>query len=454
MMQGFDRTDTAAEPRRPHDQPDSAAMRIADHISTALDAIKIANDEDGLNAFITVDRDGAMAAAQAADERRAAGRLLGPLDGVPIAVKDNLDTAGLRTTFGLGIYRDRIPDRDADVVRRLRAAGAIIVGKTNMTELACGTVGDNLHYGDVENPLGHDRYPGGSSSGSAAAVAAGLVDHAIGSDTGGSIRHPAAACGIVGLKPTFGRTANDGVSVCTRSMDHVGPMSISSTIAADTLAAIQIDGADDPRARIGAPIIGTRVAVLTGAFLDSCDAEVLAAFEPAPRHLEALGCEIHELDLRLDLRAIDEEIATPLGADLFDEYGEEICRAGHDAFGSELWTWYERYARIDADTYAAAAERKAALTRQVCDALAPFDIVICPTNRPRTRTVAEGLAADPFERVGNLVLWDVTGHPSATVPFGTDGDGFPLGLLVNGPLGNDAHVLQICDAIERATRQN
>ena len=162
-------------------------------------------------------------------------------------------------------------------------------------------------------------------------------------------------------------------------MDHVGPISISSAHAADVLAAIQIDGADDPRGRIGAPIIGTRVAVLTGAFFDSCDAEVLAAFEPAPRHLEALGCEMNELDLQLDLRAIDEEIATPLGADLFYEYGEVIRNAGHDAFGPELWTWYERYARIDADTYAA-AERKALLTRQVCDALAPFDIVICPTN--------------------------------------------------------------------------
>ena len=174
----------------------------------------------------------------------------------------------------------------------------------------------------------------------------------------------------------------------------------------------------------------------------------------AAERIAEIGCEIHELDLKLDLRAIDEEIATPLGADLFDEYGEVIRNAGHDAFGPELWTWYERYARIDADTYAAAAKRKATLTRHVCDALASFDIVICPTHQTRTRTVAEGLAADPFERVGNLVLWDVTGHPSATVPFGTDGDGFPLGLLVNGPLGNDAHVLQVCDAIERATRQN
>lgn len=295
-------------------------MRIADHISTVLDTIEIANNEEGLNAFITVDRYGAMAAARAADERRAAGSTLGPLDGEPVTVKDNLDTAGLRTTFGLGIHRDCVPDTDAYVVRRLGAAGAIIVGKTNMAELACGTVGVNMHCGDVENPLGHDRYPGGSSSGSVGAVAAGLVDHAIGSDRGGSIRHPAAACGIVGLKPTFGRTVNDGVSVCTRSMDHVGPMSISSAHVADLFAAIQTDEADDPRPRIDTPIIGTRVAVLTGDFLDSCDAEVLAAFEPAPRHLEALGCEIHELDLR----AIDYEIAAPLGTNLFDEYGEAI----------------------------------------------------------------------------------------------------------------------------------
>ena len=147
---------------------DASTTTVADRIRSTLDTIEIADEEEGLGAFVTVDRAGAMAAAHAADERRASGRTLGPLDGEPIAVKDNLDTAGLRTTFGLGLHRARVPETDAVVVARLRAAGAVIVGKTNMTELACGTVGGNVHYGDPRPPHGGGRYPGGSSSGSAA----------------------------------------------------------------------------------------------------------------------------------------------------------------------------------------------------------------------------------------------------------------------------------------------
>ena len=428
-----------------------AEHSIAERIARTLDTIEIANDE-GLNAFITVDRDGAMVTARAADERRAAGTMLGPLDGEPIAVKDNLDTAGLRTTFGLGVFADRVPDTDAEVVRRLRAAGAIIVGKTNMTELACGTVGVNVHYGDVANPLRADHYPGGSSSGSGAAVGAGLVNDAIGTDTGGSIRHPAATCGIVGMKPTFGRTANDGVSVCTRSMDHVGPMSISTAHAADVLAAIQVEGLDDPSARLGEPITGAKVAVLTGEFLDACDTDVVSAFEPAIGVLESLGAEVHELDLGLDLRAVDDEIANVLGSDLIDEYGELLAAAGHDAVGPELWAWYALYERVAPEAHAAAAERQASLTRLVAERMAGVDVVICPSTRTGTRTIAEGQAAARFDRVGNLALWDVTGQPSVTIPFGADATGMPLGLLINGHTGADARVLQIADAIEQATR--
>ena len=422
-------------------------MSVADRIARVLDTIEgTASDR----AFITVDRVGAMAAAHAADERRAAGVSLGPLDGEPVVVKDNLDTAGLRTTLGLGIHRDRVPAVDADVVRRLRTGGAVIVGKTNLTELACGTVGVNVHYGDVANPHHPDRYAGGSSSGSAAAIAAGVVDHAIGTDTGGSIRHPAAVCGIVGLKPTFGRTSNAGVSVCARSMDHVGPMSASSADAADLLAVIQVDGPDDPRSLLATPLTGTRVAILTGEFLDACDADVVAAFEPAVALLESLGCEIDELDLGLDLRAVDDEVANLLGADLVDEYGDLLTRAGRAAVGPELWGWYDRYEQVGDDARARAAEEQRRLRRRVSAAIADVDVAVAPTTRTRTGTIAQGQAADRFDRVGNLALWDVTGHPSLTVPFGTDAHGLPLGLLVNGHLDADARVLQVGHAVEQA----
>jgi aspartyl-tRNA(Asn)/glutamyl-tRNA(Gln) amidotransferase subunit A len=365
-------------------------------------------------------------------------------------VKDNLDTAGLRTTFGLGLFADRIPEVDADAVHRLRRAGAVIVGKTNMTELACGTVGVNEHYGDTRHPTARDRYPGGSSSGSAAIVARGVVRHAVGTDTGGSIRQPAAACGVVGFKPTFGRIANGGVSVCARTMDHVGPITASSADAAQLLAAMQADGLDDPTGRLGRPIAGARIAILTGEFVDACDADVRRGFEPIGRVFEQLGATVTDVDLGLDLRAIDDRVANVLGADLFDEYGAVLDAAPHDQIGRELHEWYERYERVGPDARAEAEREQQRITHTVATAMDDLDVVICPTTRTGIRSVADGQAADRFDRMGNLAVWNVTGQPSITVPFGADADGNPLGVLITGHRGADARVLQIADALERS----
>lgn len=416
--------------------------------TTLLDALEAANAD--LHCFITIDHAGAIAAADAADARRVRGQSLGPLDGVPVAIKDNLDTAGVRTTFGLGLYRERVPSTDAEVVRRLRAAGAVVVAKTNMTELACGTVGVNVHYGDCRNPLDFARYPGGSSSGSAAAVAADLVRHAIGTDTGCSIRHPASACGVVGFKPTFARTSNEGVSVCARGLDHVGPITSTVADAADLLSVIQQAGFDDPRAMLGTPVTGLRVARLSGDFLAHCRPDVLAAFEPAAALIESLGAHVDDLDLGYGLHAID-DVANVLGADLFDEYGDLLGAADRDAVGPDLWTWYDRYEETSPAAYAAAEREQQQITATVHDRMAGWDLLISPTTRTGTGTFAEGAGEPRMMRMGNMSIWDLTGQPAITVPFGTCANGMPLGLQIIGRRGDDARVLQLAAAVEAAT---
>ena len=422
-------------------------MTVAAEIAALLDRLETA-DRD-LRCFITIDREGALRAAGDADERRRRGRSLGPLDGVPVAIKDNLDTAGLRTTFGLGLYADRVPTADAEVVRRLRREGAVIVAKTNLTELACGTVGHNIHYGDCRNPLDPDRYPGGSSSGSAAAVAAGLVHHAIGTDTGCSVRHPASCCGVVGLKPTFGRTSNDGVSVGARRLDHVGPIAATVRDAADLLSAIQIDGADDPTRLLDRPAAGLRVGVLTGEFLSHCRADVLAAHEPVPALLEAQGAVVGEVDLGLDLQAID-DTANVLGTDLFAAYGPLLAAAGRNAVGPDLWRWHDHYAGIDPETYADAITDQVRVTEVIHERMTGWDLLISPTTRTGTGTFTDGAHEPRMARMGNLSVWDLTGQPALTVPFGACAAGMPLGLQIIGRRDDDARVLQLGAAVERA----
>ncbi|MFT7647490.1 MAG: aspartyl-tRNA(Asn)/glutamyl-tRNA(Gln) amidotransferase subunit A [Candidatus Poriferisodalaceae bacterium] len=198
---------------------------------------------DQFNAFLQLDPEGIAGAIEASLRRAAAGESLGPLDGLSVAIKDNLDVAGMATRHGSTIFDDEpAASRDAPVVARLRAAGAAILGKTRMTELACGTDGLNTHFGNAHNPWNPDHHTGGSSSGSAVAVASGLVPLALGSDTGGSTRIPAAACGVVGLKPSFGRVPTLGMGVCARKLDHIGVIASSVPLALQALVAIEDAG--------------------------------------------------------------------------------------------------------------------------------------------------------------------------------------------------------------------
>ncbi len=428
-------------------------------VGPTLDAI----DQDDTNCFITVDRAGALLARSAADTRRRAGQPLGPVDGVLVGVKDCIDTAGLKTTIGSGMFADRVPDRDADVVRRLREAGAIIVGKTNCTELCCGTTGANSWFGDVRNPHDPARYSGGSSSGSAAAVASGLVPIAIGTDTSCSIRHPAAACGVVGFKPTFGRVSTDGVSVCARVLDHVGPIARSVDDAAALLEVIQGDEWDTPTTcvRSGrdlqAELDELRIGVLQGPFLDLCEPDVKAAFADA---IGALGTRKWTMgsvdlcsDLGIDLEAVDDQ-ANLLCADIREVYGADIDAAAEGTVGPELRHWVDLVSNVDEQIYAEALAVRRTVTEQVEAAFDDWDVLICPTIRKGAGLLTEAPTEDRMPRMGNCSLWNMTGQPSLTVPLGgmvdgtagarrRDRNGMPLGLLINTRRGADALALQV-----------
>src|SRR6266403_5371305 len=262
-----------------------------------------------LRAYLTVCDEAALAAARAAEGALVAGRSMGPLHGVPIALKDLYDTAGVRTTGGSTILADRVPEADATVVRRLREAGAIVLGKLHMVEFADGPEGLNAHHGSPRNPwdAAVERMPGGSSSGSGVAVAAGLAPAALGSDTGGSIRIPASLCGITGLKPTYGRVSRAGVLPLAWSMDHVGPMARTAADCALVLGAMAgYDPADpttsvlpvpDYLAALTGDVKGLRVGLLRSHFTDVATPEVRTAVEAAAKQFEHAGAVVDEVNL-------------------------------------------------------------------------------------------------------------------------------------------------------------
>src|SRR5437899_7210704 len=288
----------------PHRQPDGlAALSLAeasarlragavtsvDLVNACLARIDVYNPK--INAFITVTRDSALTQARALDAEQRAGRVRGPLHGIPIALKDNIDSAGVRTTAASAVFDDRVPSEDAEVARRLAAAGAMVVGKTNLHEFAFGGTSATSYYGPVRNPWALERNPGGSSGGSAAAVATDLCYGALGTDTGGSIRTPASYCSVVGLKPTYGLVSIRGIIPLTLSLDHCGPIARSVTDAALLLNVLagydRLDIAsvehptEDYVQALQQPVSGFRVGIARAPFFDLLDADVAKVADEA-----------------------------------------------------------------------------------------------------------------------------------------------------------------------------
>jgi aspartyl-tRNA(Asn)/glutamyl-tRNA(Gln) amidotransferase subunit A len=419
-----------------------------------------------LNAYITPMRNQAMADARRAEEVITGGGYLGALHGIPIAVKDLFYTRGVRTTAGSKVMADFVPDDDATAVTRLREAGAVIVGKTGMHEFAYGTTGINPHYGDVRNPWDLERVPGGSSSGSAAAVAARMCSAALGSDTGGSIRIPAALCGITGIKPTYGRVSRHGAVPCAWSLDNVGPLTRTAEDAAIVMGAIAgWDGKDpascqDPVpdfvAALSQGVSGLRVAILKEYVTDPTEPEVLAAFQAAMDLLRSLGASVEEVSVPEVNTAIG--ASTAILASEVSAYHEENLRRRPQDYGEEVRARLETGFFIAATDYLKGQRVRRLLTAQFLELLAGYDAVVCPTipaTAPRfdQDTVAYGDVVEPRgpAMVRHTRLFNLTSLPAVSVPCGLDSQGLPIGLQIATAPFTEGLTLRIAHAYQQAT---
>ena len=426
---------------------------------TDLALSRIERHDGPLNSFITVMTEGAKEEAKAAEKAIAAGDYRGPLHGVPVAVKDLYATEGTLTTYGSLLFADWVPDHDAAVVERLRAAGAIILGKTNLQELAYGTTSANPHYGQVYNPWKEGYHPGGSSGGSAAALAAGFCWMALGSDTGASIRQPAACCGVVGIKPTFGRISKHGALPLAWSMDHAGPLTRS---VRDAALSMNILAGYDPRdpTTIDRPVPdytvaldrdfkGKRIAVVRTFCMEGGDPEVMAAVETALPVLEDLGAIIEEVELPHIDDAFKAGTLTIVceGA----SYHAYNLETRPDAFSPQCRADLELGTLYKATDYIQAQRLRRHLMEETARVMAPFDAVVMPTC-PITATPAEGNPPDhPVYRVRNTIPFNFLSLPAISIPCGFSSEGLPIGLQIVGKAFDEAGILQIAHAYEQAT---
>ena len=464
----------------------AAGRTTAEAVCTAFLG-RIASLNPRLNAFNLVDGDRALARARQIDARRAAGGPLGPLAGVPVALKDNLCVRGMRTTASSRILATYVPPYDATVVERLEAADAVILGKTNCDEFAMGSSTENSAYGPTRNPWATDRTPGGSSGGSAAAVAAGCAPLALGSDTGGSIRQPGAFCGVVGLKPSYGRVSRYGLLAFASSLDQIGPF---ARTVADAALALQVmagaDPADATSAREPVPdfvaaltgsIAGLRVGVPRAFVSTGVDADVKSAYDAALETLRACGATLVDIELPHAKYAIPAyylvcpaEASSNLARYDGVRYGHRAAlsrsdgleamysRTRSEGFGDEvkrrimLGTYVLSAGYYDA-YYLKAQQVRTLLRRDYDQAFERADVIAMPTTpRPAFR-LGEKLE-DPLQMYLEdifTVSANLAGLPGVSVPCGFAGDRLPVGLQIMGRMFDEATMLRVADAYERAT---
>jgi aspartyl-tRNA(Asn)/glutamyl-tRNA(Gln) amidotransferase subunit A len=413
-----------------------------------------------LNAFITVTAESAMAEAQRAESEVQHGRWRGPLHGIPIALKDLIDTAGVKTTAASALFKDRVPQEDATVVVRLKEAGAVLLGKLNMHEFAYGGTSMTSYYGRVSNPWDLERIAGGSSGGPAAAVAAGLCYAALGSDTGGSIREPAAFCGIVGLKPTYGRVSNRGVIPLVSSLDHIGPM--TRTVADSAIMLQVIAGYDPAEVTSQDRPVGQyleamrksqgrfRIGVPREFFYANLDPQVQAAIDQALAVIATVGGEPRDVPLEVSTDR------TLFRAEAYTYHADYIAKTP-ELYLPETLGKLKLGAGIDGPSYIRARRDLDRLRRSTLNVFSSVDLLVTPTtpvSPPKASdypsTFDAVLALDGL-LLHNTRPFNMYGFPTISVPCGMTSAGLPIGLQISGPPWEEQRVLGLARAFQEAT---
>ena len=413
-----------------------------------------------LNAFITVTAESALAQAHQAEAEIRRQEWRGPLHGIPLALKDLIDTAGVRTTAASSLFRDRIPPEDAEVVRRLKQAGAVLLGKQNLHEFAYGGSSMVSYFGAVRNAWNAEHIAGGSSGGSAAAVAAGLGYGAIGTDTAGSIREPAALCGVVGLKATYGRVSARGVIPLSISLDHVGPIARTVADAALILQAIAgFDGRDQASADV--PVEDyiadlrknpkpLRIGVPRKFFFEDLDPDVASAMNHALSGLAAMGAQLRDLELPVPADR------TLQNAEAYAFHAEWVARSP-ELYQPETLRRIRAGENVTQETLLECRRELARARRDIAATFADLDLLVTPTTPVPASSIADLKQNPDLLRPRELLLLrntrplNVWGLPAVSIPCGFTPAGLPIGLQIIGPHWGEAKLLQFAHAYEQAT---